>query len=78
LSLERYFRDTVFGRRTRDHTSYDDAIAAVLTAAERFPYVVIQTRPRDAVRFERIMRTFRSQLETVSPSADETYIIGHK
>lgn len=76
LSVERYFRDTVFGRRTHDHASYDDAIAAVLSAADRFPYVIIQTRPRDAARFERIMRTFRAQLETVSPSPDETYIIG--
>jgi hypothetical protein len=75
LSVERYFRDTVFGRRTNDHASYDAAIGTVLAAAEKFPFIVLQTRPRDADRFERAMRTFRKNVEIVAPNSDETYII---
>jgi hypothetical protein len=78
LSIERYFRDTVFGRRRDDHAGYDDAIGAVLAAAEKFPFIILQTRPRDTARFERIITAFRSQIEIVSPSPDETYIIARK
>jgi hypothetical protein len=78
LSVERYFRDTVFGPRSADRAGYDDAIGAVLAAAEPFPYVVLQTRPRDTRRFERIVGAFRKHIEVVSPSADETYIIARK
>jgi hypothetical protein len=78
LNIEHYFRDTVFGRRTNDNASYDAAIGAVLDAAADFPFVVIQTRARDAARFERIVRTFRSQVELIAPNPDETYIIAKK
>jgi hypothetical protein len=75
LNIENYFRDTVFGRRTNDNAGYDDSIAAVLNAAQAFPYIVIQTRPRDAERFERIVRRFRANCETISPNSEETYLI---
>jgi hypothetical protein len=75
LNVENAFRDTVFGRRTNDNTSYDDAIATVLEAARPFPYVVIQTRARDAERFERIIRRFRADCVTISPNSHETYLI---
>ncbi|MGD0473545.1 MAG: hypothetical protein ABSB70_10035 [Candidatus Velthaea sp.] len=78
LSVERYFRDTVFGRRQADRATYDDAIGAVLTAAESFPFVVLQTRPRDTGRFERIVKQFRKQIEIVAPGPEETYIIARK
>jgi hypothetical protein len=78
LNIEHYFRDSVFGRRTNDNASYDAAVAAVLKAAEDFPYIVIQTRLRDLERFGRLVRGFRSDIEIVAPSADETYIIAKK
>jgi hypothetical protein len=78
LSVERYFRDTVFGRRSSDRASYDDAIGAVLAAAESFPFIVLQTRPRDTGRFERIVKEFRRHIEIVAPNPDETYIIARK
>jgi hypothetical protein len=78
LNVERYFRGSVFGPLTSDHAAYDEAIASVLQTAERFPYVIIQARPRDTARLERIVRTFRSDLELVTPNFDETYIIAKK
>ncbi len=78
LNVEHYFRDTVFGRRTNDDAGYDKAVAAVLRAADKFPFVVIQTRPHDAARFERIVKTVRTDVEIVAPSVDETYIIARK
>jgi hypothetical protein len=78
FNVEHYFRDTVFGRRTNDHASYDNAIGSVLSAAQEIPFLVLQTRPRDAARFERIVRTFRSRVEVVAPNADEIYIIAQK
>jgi hypothetical protein len=78
LSIERYFRDTVFGRRTNDHASYDAALGAVYAAADAFPFVIMQTRPRDVARFERVVKNFRSNVEIVAPNADESYIIARK
>ena len=78
LNVEHYFRDTVFGRRTNDSASYDDAVGEVLRAAEPFPFIVLQTRPRDAERFTRILKGFRSQCETISPSPNETFIIAKR
>jgi hypothetical protein len=75
LNVEHYYRDTVFGRRANDNASYDDAIGAVLHAAEKFPFVILQTRPRDTARFERIIKGFRKQIEIVSPNPDETYLV---
>jgi hypothetical protein len=75
LNVEHYFRDTVFGRRSNDNAAYDDAIGTVLQAAQKFEYVVLQTRARDTARFERIMSHFRGQVETVAPNLDETYLI---
>jgi hypothetical protein len=78
LNVEEYFRDTVFGRRANDGASYDDAIGAVLHAAADFPFIMIQTRERDADRFEHLVRGFRRQLEIVSLNPNETYIIARK
>jgi hypothetical protein len=76
LNIERYYRDTVFGKRTSDDASYDRAIATVIEAAEKFPYIVVQTTASDAGRFERILHPFRQHVEIISPYLDETYVIG--
>jgi hypothetical protein len=75
LNVEHYFRDTVFGRRSDDGAGYDDAIGTVLQAAAHVPFLVLQTRPRDTARFERIVKGFRKHVEIVSPNPDETYLI---
>ena len=78
LNIEHYFRDTVFGRRTNDDVSYDSAIGAVIEAASDYPYVIVQTRARDAARLEKIVKRARRAVEVVAPNTDETYIIGAK
>ena len=78
LNIEHYYRDTVFGQRTSDDSSYDRAIGSVLQAADESPYVIIQTTAAEAERFARIVRPFRQNVEIVSPHPEETYVIGKK
>lgn len=78
LNVERLYRETVFGSATNDDASYDRAATAVLAAAESAPYIIIQSNPRDADRFERLMRERRSDTELANPDVDEIYIIGKK
>jgi hypothetical protein len=78
LSVEHYFRDTVFGRRTSDNASYDAALASVLAAADSYPFIIVQTRARDAARFGRILKDLRKHVETIAPNADEMYLIAQK
>jgi hypothetical protein len=78
LNIERYYRDTVFGQRTSDDASYDRAIATVIAAAEKFPYLIVQTTASDAARFERILKPFRTHIEIVAPYLDEAYVIAKK
>ena len=76
LNIEHYFRDTVFGRRTNDNAGYDGAMASVLAAANDYPYVIVQTRARDAARFERLIAACGRRVETLRPNGDETYVVG--
>ena len=78
LNIEHYYRDTIFGQRTSDDASYDRAIGAVLTAAESYPYVIVQTAAAEAARFAHIVAPFRSKVEIISPHPDETYIIARR
>jgi hypothetical protein len=75
LNIRQYFRDTVFGRRTNDNASYDQAVSAVLEASREYPFLIIQTRARDAMRFERLAGRLRAKVETVALNDDENYII---
>jgi hypothetical protein len=76
LNVERLYRDTVFGSGTNDDASYDRAIADVLEAANAARYVIVQSTTREAARFERLVRAHRANVEIVSPSDDELYVIG--
>ena len=78
LSIEHYFRDTVFGRRTNDTAGYERAVGSVFEAAQAYPFIIMQTQPRDAARFERLMRDAKRNVERVTPNADELYLIGAK
>jgi hypothetical protein len=78
LNVERLYRETVFGGTTHDDPSYDRATAAVLTAAESAPYIIIQSNTRDADRFERLLRERRANTERVNLDLEEIYIIGKK
>jgi len=78
LNVERLYRDTVFGGTANDDGSYDRAIADVLVAAQQAPYVILQASPRDAKRFEALVRAHRPIVEVVTPAADEIYVIGKR
>ena len=78
LNVERLYRDTVFGARTNDDASYDRAVAEVIEAAATAPYVILQSSAREALRFERLMRVQRPNVELVTPNEDEHYIIGKR
>ncbi|MBV9408137.1 MAG: hypothetical protein JO164_04905 [Candidatus Eremiobacteraeota bacterium] len=76
LNVERFYRDSVFGGRTNDDASYDRAVTAVLSASETAPFVIVQSRAKDAARFERLVRAHRPNVEIVAPDEDELYIVG--
>ena len=78
LNVERLFRDTVFGAATNDDTTYDRAIGDVVAAAERAPYVLLQTTMQQAGRFERVLREHRRTIETAAFADDEVYLIAAK
>lgn len=78
LNVERLFRDTVFGGRTADDASYDRAVTEVLSAAAAAPYVIVQSPPREASRFERLVSAVRPTVELIKPNDEELYIIGKR
>ena len=78
MNIEHYYRDTVFGVRTADEGSYENAILTVLAAAENYPMIVLQTNEANLARFERLAKEVRPHVDLLLPASDEAYVVARR
>jgi hypothetical protein len=77
-NIEHAYRDSLFGERSTDEHGYACSIAAVLSNAQNYPVVILQTTEQRLHEFEPHMRNARSHVEIRAPHAHEVYLIGKK
>ncbi len=77
-NVEHAYRDSLFGRRSGDEAGYARAIASVLSNAQEYPVVVLQTTEQRLREFEPHMRNARPHVEIRALHPHEVYLIGTK
>ncbi|HEY8312799.1 MAG TPA: hypothetical protein VIG51_01380 [Candidatus Baltobacteraceae bacterium] len=76
FSIEHAYRDSLFGQKSADEHSYARAIATVLSSAEDYPVVIVQTTEQKQADYEPHLRTARANVEIIAPHPHEVYLIG--
>ena len=75
-NIEHSYRDSLFGARSADESGYARAIAGVLSSAQDYPVVILQTTEQRLREFEPHMRNARPNVEIFAPHSNEVYLIG--
>jgi len=78
FNIEHYYRDSLFGARSADENGYARAIASVLSSAQGYPLIVMQTTEQKLPEFESLLRNARKNVEIYAPHPHEVYLIGTK
>ncbi len=76
FNSEHYYRDSLFGARSADENGYARAVASVLSSAQQYPVVIMQTTERKIHEFEGLLRNARKNVEILAPHPYEVYLIG--
>ena len=77
-NIEHAYRDSLFGSRSSDEHGYARAFASVLSNAQDYPVVIVQTAESRLKELEPHVRNARPKVEIYSPAPGETYLIGTK
>lgn len=77
-NIEHAYRDSLFGQRGSDEAGYARAIASVLSSAQEYPLVILQTTEHHMHEFEPHLRNARPHVEVYAPHPNEVYLIGTK
>ncbi|MFN2448892.1 MAG: hypothetical protein ABR508_03735 [Candidatus Baltobacteraceae bacterium] len=77
-NIEYAYRDSLFGARSSDEHGYARAIASVLSNAQGYPVVIVQTTEQRLREFEPHVRNARANVEIYAPHPNEVYLIGTK
>jgi hypothetical protein len=77
-NVERVYRDSLFGERSADEEGYARAIASVLSNAQDYPVVILQTTEQRLGEVEAHMRNARPHVEIRALHTNEIYLIGTK
>jgi hypothetical protein len=75
-NIEHSYRDSLFGARSADESGYARAIAGVLSSAQDYSVVILQTTEQRLREFEPHMRNARPNVEIFAPHSNEVYLIG--
>jgi len=78
FNIEHDYRESLFGTRSGDEQGYARAIASVLSSAQAFPIIIMQTTEAKIPEFEALLRNARSNVEIFTPHPSEAYLIGTK
>ena len=78
MNIEHYYRDTVFGLCTADDQSYENAILQVLSMADNYPIIILQTNEANLARFERLAKEVRPHVDILLPESAEAYVVAHR
>ena len=77
-SIEHAYRDSLFGQRSSDENGYARAIASVLSNAQEYPVVIVQTTEQRLAEIEPHLRNARPNVTAYAPHPNEVYLIGTK
>ena len=77
-NIEHTYRDSLFGRRSSDENGYAQAFASVLSNAQDYPVIVVQTTEQRVRDFEPHLRNARAKLEVIAPNGGEVYLVATK
>jgi hypothetical protein len=77
-NIEHSYRDSLFGTRSSDEHGYSRAIASVLSNAQEYPVVIVQTTEQRLHEVEPHLRNARANVEIYAPHSSEVYLIGTK
>jgi hypothetical protein len=78
FTIEHAYRDSLFGGRAADPPGYARALAAVLSHADPYPVVIVQTSEQRLPEIEAIVRDTRAKLEILAPHPYEIYLVATK
>ncbi len=78
FTIEHAYRDSLLGARAADAPAYSRAIASILSNADSYPVVIVQTTEQRLNDLEPIVRNARSNVEIVAPHSYEIYLIAKK
>jgi hypothetical protein len=76
FNIEHYYRDSLFGLKSADENGYARAVASVLSSAQQYPVVIMQTTEQKMHEFESLLRNARKKVEIFSPHPYELYLVG--
>ncbi len=77
-NIEHAYRNSLFGARSVEEHAYARAMASVLSAAQNYPLIVIQTTEQHLAEFEPLLRDARTHIETIAIHSDEYYLVGRR
>ena len=77
-NIEHTYRDSLFGRRSSDEHGYATAFASVLSNAQEYPVIVVQTTEQRVRDLEPHLRNARAKLEVIAPNGGEVYLVATK
>jgi hypothetical protein len=78
FTIEHAYRDSILGARAADPASYTRALTSVLSAAENFPVLIVQTTDQRLSEIEPIVRDLRPNARILQPHPYEIYLVAKK
>ncbi|HTX57011.1 MAG TPA: hypothetical protein VMD47_07890 [Candidatus Acidoferrales bacterium] len=75
FTIEHAYRDSLLGARAADTHSYARAIASILSSAEKFPLLIVQTTEQRIGEVEPLVRNARPRVKTIAPHPYEIYLV---
>jgi hypothetical protein len=78
FTIEHAYRDSLFGARAVDPPAYARAFSSVLSEAENYPLIIVQTTEQRLGEVEGLVRNARANVEIVAPHPYEVYLIATK
>ncbi len=77
-NIEHTYRDSLFGQRSSDEQGYARAFASVLSNAQDYPVIIVQTTQQRLRELEPHLRNARANVEIIAPHPSEIYLVGTK
>lgn len=76
FNIEHYYKDSLFGQRSADESGYARAVASVLSSAQDYPVILMQTTEQKLHEFENLLRNARKHVKIDARHPGEVYLIG--
>ncbi|MHB8139808.1 MAG: hypothetical protein ACYDHD_00890 [Vulcanimicrobiaceae bacterium] len=78
FTIEYAYRNSLFGTRSSEPHTYAHALASVVSAADAYPLLIVQTTEQRIDEIEPILRNARPNLEIIAPYPNEIYLVAKR